>query len=154
MYLLSLISNFPIVVASGGSFKNTDWNPICNHSKVIYPRYYKHSNESYTFVIFGQIGPFLQVSDFLRVVFACFHAKNKHRIKVSAHCTLIRGAMVIQPGLKSTFFITPCCILTIFCLGVQSSSISDFNPMHNGEFSPLIQISTFPWLFSCHHASI
>ena len=34
MYLLSLISDFPIVGASGSCFKNTDWNPICDHSKV------------------------------------------------------------------------------------------------------------------------
>jgi hypothetical protein len=36
MYLLSLISDFPIVGASGSCFKNTDWNPICDQRKVIY----------------------------------------------------------------------------------------------------------------------
>ena len=46
-------------------------------------------------------------------------------------CTLITGAMLIQPGLKNNFFSTPCCILTTFCLGVKNSPISDFSPMHS-----------------------
>ena len=70
------------------------------------------------------------------------------------HPTLIRGAVIIQQGLKSQLIITIYyihCILTKFQLCVQSSHIADFSPLHSGEFCPLLQISTFACLFPCYH---
>ena len=43
-------------------------------------------------------------------------------LKLDPTLHIDKGAIIIQPGLKSKYFITPC-ILTIFSLGVQSSTI-------------------------------
>ena len=62
---------------------------------------------------------------------------------ISIHCTLIRGAMVIQPCYKYELFHYTMVHFDHILSGVQISTIADFSSMHSGEFCPLLQISRF-----------
>ena len=58
-------------------------------------------------------------------------------------CTLIRGAMVIHPGLTYELFHYTMVHFDHILSGVQISTIADFSSMHSGDFCPLLQISSF-----------
>ena len=70
------------------------------------------------------------------------------------HCTLIRGGIVIQPGLNINYSLHHSAFWSYFLSVVQISSIADFSSMHSGEFCPFLQISTFACLFPCYLWSI
>ena len=57
--------------------------------------------------------------------------------------TLIRGVIVIQPGLKYELFHYTMVHFDHILSGVQISTIADFSSMHSGEFCPLLHISSF-----------
>jgi len=81
------------------------------------------------------------------------HTYGKVRI-CKWQCTLIRGVIVIHPGLKYGLFHYTLVHFDHILSGIQISTIADFSSMHSGEFCPLLQISSFPWLFSWYHGSI
>ena len=63
--------------------------------------------------------------------------------KTCRECRLIRGVIVIQPGLKYELFHYTMVHFDHILSGVQISTIADFSSMHSGEFCPLLQISSF-----------
>ena len=78
------------------------------------------------------------------------HTYGKVRI-CKWQCTLIRGVIVIHPGLKYGLFHYTMVHFDHILSGVQISTIADFSSMHSGDFCLLLQISSFAWLFSCYH---
>ena len=80
--------------------------------------------------------------------------KNILRLIFTRHCTLIRGVIVIHPGLKYGLFHYTMVHFDHILSGIQISTIADFISMHSGDFCPLLQISSFAWLFLCYHGSI
>ena len=59
------------------------------------------------------------------------------------HCTLIRGAIVIHPGLKYELFHYTMVHFDHILSGVQILSIADLSSMHNGDFRPFLPITIF-----------
>ena len=58
-------------------------------------------------------------------------------------CTLIRGVIVIHPGLKYGLFHYTMVHFDHILSGIQISTIADSISMHSGDFCPLLQISSF-----------
>ena len=81
------------------------------------------------------------------------HTYGKVRI-CKWQCTLIRGVIVIHPGLKYGLFHYTLVHFDHILSGIQISTIADFSSMHSGDFCLLLQISSFAWLFLCYHGII
>ena len=50
----------------------------------IYTKYYKNSNKSCTFAVFGQIGPALQM-----FFYSYFHVQYEYKVRVSVNCRVL-----------------------------------------------------------------
>ena len=66
-------------------------------ANVVYPKYYKNSNEPCAFVVFGLIWAIRAVLTISAIllsclnfegVFSCFYGRIKYIITVSAHCSI------------------------------------------------------------------